>query len=150
MDKYIINMLKSLNPINDNKIKLLLNKGFRTGSTVFGGIKENENDIDIVIKIKDFSIEHSEIGIIYCYIYDCDYDGEGFRSYYCKTKKNNIINIILVDNENIYNEWKFATDVCILMYNTKLYNDIFLNKKLRIEFFELLKEFKNINLISKE
>lgn len=147
--------LEKVKPLEETtyELKKIIQGGIVTGSRAFKIYSDN-SDIDVIIK--PYIIEMRDVindnNGIYLHKYNSDihdeedrddiqhYFQEGFDSCYVLLK-NKIYNLLLMRTEDYYSSWVYATNKMVEKCGNdseffKAIND----KKIRIEYFEFLKE----------
>lgn len=156
-DKIIQEMTEmGLRSIDPKKIEGILKRGFSTGSTVYGHIATSTTDIDILYPCREPDVmfqQAIENGWYYSRK-ERDYV-ELFHSIYGYIKepsdavfptRGNILYNVLIMNEELFKDWKYATERMIEDVKSEYYFNLYKNsKETRVAQFEIYKGLSKFN-----
>jgi predicted nucleotidyltransferase len=136
----IKNILKHY-PISEEKEKRLFDKGFLTGSRLFGGFAE-DSDYDLLFhNPKDWDFHNDGFGYDgkLAYIPN-EYRTKEFTSWYFRTKDNKYLNIIDFYEKEDYFVWCKSTEILFNMIKNSVFIKNGMNdKEIRVNMFETIK-----------
>lgn len=133
-------LMKSLNykpPISARLYDRIKKHGVLTGSYVFGGWVKGASDIDYIIRNTKVDQRDFESHFVY---HNQDYDENQYFAFYVRTHAGKVLNILLMRDRQVFNQWNKATRIMHKLLNIPLLNKAFRKKNIRVKMFELLKE----------
>ena len=143
------NLINDKYPITAKMVRLLKEHGVTTGSFVFGGYDPTKSDVDIVIPPNIMDPENMNHGYVSMNTFkdnivylSGDYadEHENFASFYVKTDRGTLLNILIVCSVSEFILWKKATRLMIKILSLKHVKSICKDKYKRVELFKSLKE----------
>ena len=143
MDRNIRKFLEKKERMPMEYYRKIRDKGFTTGSIIFGGWDERKSDIDVVLPV-GFEPDFNEL-LSYGYYggesYE-DYSDLLYKSLYVLSPRTDIIyNLLFIEEEWVYDNWVWSTNMlCDFIHSNTEIKSLMKNKKNRVLMFETLKK----------